>query len=374
MISLSDLLRDFTSALKVVRKEQMPSCSYVFQHSGAPTRTCGRSVVSDGLCIFHAGLVCDELQDALVREVQAGGWLEGTRVCCGLEHADLSHAKMPQSTFEGQCLREVMLDHSDLRSAVFRSTSFENAVFTGSDLSGAVFDAAIGTDHPIACFSIDLSHCELGGSSFSNARLGSVVLNGIRVSATTIDCISRSCSVFEVDTGDWRRAAEIYITLSKSAMVEGDYELSDHLAYLANCCRHRDAIGCGPAPTASGSLGLVVPSMKRLHRGIPWMLHRLIWGYGLLPWRCLFAVAVLICVGSVVWLHYPCSAGLHWRLGHRLLGSIASSLMALVGASDAQLPPRAQWGRLFFGIEAATGTILLSMFLVALTAKYMRRS
>jgi uncharacterized protein YjbI with pentapeptide repeats len=135
------------------------------------------------------GESCEGFQDALEEAVRKQQWLEGVIISSALNSAILSWAKMPRAVFEGIELRNVCLDHSDLREANFRSTTMQAVLLNGCNLSRAIFDMAECIRPTNSGFSIDLSNSDLGGASFTNTKLGTAKLFGLRLSAPTLTSV-----------------------------------------------------------------------------------------------------------------------------------------------------------------------------------------
>ena len=352
--------------------KQRKLCGYRFKYPGSPRKVCRLRATGDGLCIFHTPKTENKPQDFQYRLEQAvaqGRWLEGVQICTELRGANLSAARMPEAVFQNARVTSTDLRHSDLRKSSFQSCTLQVVILSDCDLSGAAFEGASFQTDPKASYSIDLRNSEIGGASFMGIeRLGRAKLLGIRLSTCTrLEDFRRSDISGDIYHSPWGDAATIYTTFSRRAREDAAYELADHFAYMAASCWHREALGLGNL-RGNAFWDWVLPTFIHI-KGPAWLLHRVIWGYGLSPLRNIGIIIIVAFYCSILWL--PVSTAPY---SDRLLECLSFSLLAFVGANAEGFPPEGLIYNVLFGSEALAGLVLLSMFLVALSGKYLRRN
>ena len=340
---------------------RISTCAYVFRHPGAPKGSCWRPPASGDRCVFHTGVRDVEM---LVEAVRNGDWLEGVIVDTPVVGKVLSRAKMPYAIFEGIAISRSCLDHSLLYGASFRSSVIEAVIFRGSDLANAIFDMATCVTTAQSTFSADFRDCELGGLSGANAAFRGIQILGARFSSPTrlVPFIAHPSA--EVQAAQWSDAAVLYASLSRRAAQDGDYGLSDELAYSVSTYRHRAALRAGRMRSRSPWRNWIWPTIRH-PSAVLWLLSRFLWGYGFRPWRCLIGVLAVIATGfAFAFANSGCSS---------IFDSIVWSLMSFTGASGGTVPGNTSLERFIFGLDALVGTVLLSLFLISMTGKYARR-
>jgi hypothetical protein len=347
-------------------------CVFLFKHSQRPRHTCGLPAGADGLCVFHSPTLLPGFIDALVKEVaKHDHWLEGAQIKEDLVEVGLSSARLPRANFEGRRLVRVALDSALLEDANFRSAIIEGTLLQGSNLRRAAFDAATlqSTEDSV----IDFSNTELGGASFTGATLKSLRLVGSRFSEPTSVAHLLDTPCFEMEVAAWEDAASVYSTLGKRAGEDWDFISEELCAYLAMTCRHRKAIGAGPLQKERSSHNWIGPSLAAGMAGIGWALHREVWGYGLRPLRVFVAMVVLIAFFGLFVFPFVGVAQSNSPSSSPFIDGLVLSLSTFVTLTYGRHGPTTTVGEIAGGIEALLGNILLSLFLVALAGKYVRR-
>jgi uncharacterized protein YjbI with pentapeptide repeats len=352
------------------------TCSWLFVHPDAPLPNCNLPSGPDGLCIFHSpSFVPDFVREFSDEVARPRHWLEGARIKTDIVGILLSGAKLPYANFEGRHLIRVALDRSLLEGANFRGAVIEGVVLNGSNLRRAAFDRAIL--RPDDTVPVDLRDTELGGVSLTGAKLRHVRLHGAHFSEQTEVSHLIESPTFEMHTGAWDHAATIYSVIGRRAAEDWDSRSEQTCSFLAMTCRHRRAIVASPLSEGWSSQNWLKPTLSAGLPGIAWALHREGWGYGLSPFRVFGTmIAVILSFGLFV---FPFAGLTH--VSHTpeqdhastILTSLILSLNTFVTLTYGRHVPATTFGEVAGGIEALLANILMSLFLVSLTAKYMRR-
>lgn len=352
------------------------SCIWRFSHRDRIRSNCGLPSGPDGLCVFHSERSDPEFSQKLVAEVaKPDHWLEGIQIKSNLSDLNLSNAKLAFSNFEGKRLTRIALEGALLEEANFVSATLEGVLLFGSVLRCASFDMA--TLRSADNTPVDLRKAELGGISLTGARLSSLRLEGAKFSERTEVSHLLDSPIFEMQTAAWEDAAHVYSMIGRRAAEDWDFSSELRCVFLATTCRHRQAIGAGPLQDTWTWSNWAKPTLSSGVRGAAWMLHRQAWGYGLWPSR---VVAIMISVVLLFGLFVFPLAGVS-HIGHdaasdhfsRIVPSLVLSLNTFVTLTYGRHVPSTTLGEFAGGLEALLAGILLSVFLVSLANKYIRR-
>lgn len=313
------------------------------------------------------------IQDLVNEVARPNHWLEGACIKEDLSDVRLSGARLPRADFEGRRLVRVALDGALLEDATFRSATLEGTLLYGSNLRRAAFDRA--TLRPVAGSAVDLRNAELGGASFTGATIKSVQLLGARFSERTEVSHLLDTPTFEIANAAWEEAANVYAVLGKRAAEDRDVPSEEHCTYLAMTCWHRNVLKAGPL-TDSWWNNWLQPTLSAGLTGLGWLLHRLVWGYGLRPCRPFATMLVVLLFFGLVL--FPVT-GVSFRdtqpdgwlshMGHGLVLSLNTFVTLTYGLHT----PSTISGEIAAGIEAFLANILLALYLVSLAGKYVRR-
>lgn len=339
------------------------TCQYEFKMPEKPRQYCGLPAKDGGFCCLHSPDRSDtDYIEFLINEVRRPDhWLEGARIRHDLKGIVLSGARMPRAVFEGARIESVTLDFANLEGAIFRSTQLSNVSFAHSNLQHAVFDRA--ASRSIAEYSIDFRDADLGGASFEGAKIDDVRMEGVIFSKPTEVAMLLSSTSFEEKTGNWEAAAAIYSAIGKRAREDWDILSEDRASFGAMECKHRRMIASPPA-VGNYFLNWIVPTAKGGLQGIWWYLQRVVWGYGYRPIRVVITILLTILVFAFLFA---------------LLGDSSPIDAALLSAQSfftvtfGKSLPSNKICEALGTIEAFVGTTLVSLFVVSLASRFMRR-
>lgn len=343
-------------------------CIYEFSKD-APRDKCELPAGSDNLCIFHSDQSSSDFIAALEHEVSnPDHWLEGIKIKQDLIGVKLKDANMLKADFDGRRLINVVFTGALLKEANFRSTHIENTIFNNSDLSNACFNFA--TLQGVKGHPVDFRNSELGGASFRNSNLKSLRLLGAKFSTKTHLETILYTPCFEMETGSWDDAATVYANLGKRASEDWDFDAINKCLYLSFTCKHRKIIKTDPLSKKHKLLNLVIDSFLAGPVGWFWLAHRIIWGYGLRPFRILFVMFIAIVFFSLIFFYIT---GVE-QDNSSFVDTLSLSLTTFVtlGSYNNQAPS-GKLGEFIGGVEALSGIILLDLFLIALVSKYVKR-
>lgn len=347
------------------------NCIYTFHKSGRPRAQCNLPRYKGDYCIFHSrSEFSDEFLNLLFDEItKPDHWLEGIYFNHDLKNVNLSNINMPSATFEGLSLNSVSLDSANLEGAVFRNTRLEGVSFYSTYLKDAIFDEAkfINSENQVT----DFRESELGGASFTGVNFYNVRLQNLKLSKPTrISCFLTNPS-FEFINGQWDSAAYIYSTLGERARKDWDNQSEDSAIYLAMTCRHRRIISAAPICERVSINNWFMPSIKGGLKGIGWLAHRISWGYGYKPFRLITVLIAIIILFAACFTMTSCIT--EDTFFHLALKSLLLSTQSLFTISYGTTLPFNKFSEVLGTIEAFIGTILISLFVVSLTLKFMRR-
>ena len=346
------------------------TCEFVFRMPGRRRDKCDLPVVDENRCVFHArSLKAENFSSLLITEIQRSNhWLEGICVSGELANLTLSGAQMPCALFEGTHLESVSLDRANLEGAVFRSASFRNVALCWSNLKDVIFDRAKFISDGDC--SVDFRYTEMGGASFEGTELIDLRLEGITLSKQTKVSRLLNASICEERNGDWETAASIYITLGKRAREDWDIVSEDRATFAAMSCRHRRAIDSGPRGD-SYMATWIIPTLKSGVRGLWWYLQRTVWGYGYRPLRLVSFMLLTIVLFSSLFTFFYHHAG--QRINSSLLNGFLLSIQSFTTVTYGKSIPANKLCEILGSFEAFFGTILVSLLIVSLAARFMRR-
>jgi|ERR1035441_5087514 hypothetical protein len=349
-------------------------CTYRFQHAAKPRAVCDvEAVPGSSLCIWHDVQLRPhdfDLAAALVRAVeQPDHWLEGAVLSDreNLRSLKLFRARLPYADFENVDLSDTVLAESCLDHAVFRSATLNRTILSSSSLVGAILAGATGDR--VQLENVDLSEASLEGMTLDGARL-----SGIRLSLNSRVHEVEWGRIKEIYDGDFRKAAFVLRQLSLQ-LRPIDSRQADRFYFLEMTARHLWATGAREFPDGSWRHRVACwfaprrPNM--ILPSIGWALHRWIWGYAVRPfWTLIWMLVVVLFfalifhrVGIVSNPPAPSSP----------FGDLAVSLVTFATLGYGNRTPFGFHGEILGGLEAISGMLLSSMFLVALVNRYAQR-
>ncbi|MDP9178009.1 MAG: pentapeptide repeat-containing protein [Gemmatimonadota bacterium] len=354
------------------------TCQVRFSHPKAPRAVCDRVAQADGLCIFHTDRPVESFKDFLLAELSGSHWLEKANIKCDLTGSLLSNVNLPCSNFEGRRLERVTFKNALLDEANFRDTVLKSVSFQNSSLRRANFEFADFLSDPDS--PIDFTFAELGGIILSS-NIGISKLEGATFSYPTVVSALASEAVHEFVVGRWQAAGAIYTVIAQRAQADWDFDAFDRATYFAMTCQHLLFIDARPRIGKGWWKNWILPSAKSGIGGISWLLHRLAWGYGLRPFRSLsIMLVVIIGVGAVLFpvlgMRGVSDSGdqaAEAVVSHSVVAGLLLSLGAFTGVVFGSAVPATRLGEFVAVLEGLVGMILLSLFLVALGARYLRR-
>ena len=347
------------------------SCQYLFQMPGRPRERCNLATHHGDNCIFHSHTSnTKEFFEKLEKEIQkADHWLEGIIFHHDLKNINLTYSKMPQANFAGINLEFVSLDHSNLEGSIFRNSKLEGVSFYSSNLQDVVFDLAkfIKSENTI----IDFRDSEIGGATFTGVNFSTLRLQNIKISKPTRITYFLNSSIFEFKNGNWDIAAYIYSTLGDRARKDWDNLSEDKATFMAMTCRHRRIIKAAPVFNFPSIKNWIVPTFNEGLKGILWYLHRVSWGYGYKPFRliiCMVSVIILFATFFLLFNSLNSESTIHIFINSLLL-----STQSFFSMTYGKIIPTNKIGETLGTFEAFIGTVFVSLFVVSLTVKFMRR-
>jgi hypothetical protein len=160
----------------------------------------------------------------------------------------------------------------------------------------------------------------------------------------------------ELRDRNYLKAAQVFRDLEAHFQSRADYRRSDDCYYRAMSAIHQFEGGPG----------------NRLSSRVYWVLHKGVWGYGVRPLRALaWAITIIFGFGILV---FPV-IGIRDASGtsHDVGQGLALSVVTFATLGYGNRTPASVAGELIAGLEAISGVVLTSLFLVALATKYVRR-
>jgi hypothetical protein len=349
------------------------ACTFRFRHPKAERKNCGLPVLveragQEPLCPWHdpeARPVGFNVKQELEKEIQSPNhWLEGAKLAAeDLRNLSACDARLPSADLEGARLDNAFLHKAILDDAILISAKMTSATLGCSILVGSKLDCA-------ELIGADLTYCDLGGAILHGAKLDRASLFGVKLSSETVlvgvvwgftgeelnQQFEKAASVFRTVRAHFRslsnlRAAENFYHREMSALhlraVNGKFEPS------GNWCRRWH-------PRLSASW-------------LGWALNRWLWGYGVRPYYTLWwMLSVVLFFGFVV---YPC-VGVKEdnEVTHNPFNfsGLALSVVTFATLGYGNRTPCGTFGELLGGLEAMTGALLMSVFIVGLATRYVQ--
>jgi uncharacterized protein YjbI with pentapeptide repeats len=269
---------------------------------------------------------------------------------------------MPRANFEGAKIESSLMDRANLEGAIFRNAVLSNVSFCHSNLQDAIFDRAVFK--PIDEYSADLRDADIGGTTFLGAKIDAIRFQGIRLSKPTNVYLLLNSLSFEEQIGNWDVASTIYTAFGKRAREDWDILSEDSATFAAMTCKHRRIIHAGPITSKSYFRNWIVPSVKEGPKGIWWFLQRIVWGYGYRPINIATVILATIALFSAMLFLAGVTS---------ILDSILLSTQSFFTVTFGKIVPPNKLCEAIGTFEAFLGVILVSLFVVSLVARFMRR-
>jgi len=234
---------------------------------------------------------------------------------------------------------------SRLEEAVQEGAHLEGAFLWGAQLQGAKLWAAHLEDAM-------LMEAQLQGAHLSDAQLDGAKMHGIGLDRWT-QCESTVWGTprEEMD-GQWAHAAAVFHGLREHYRETGNERRTDECYIREARCRHLAQHG--------------------LARRLMWHLHRVVWGYGAIPWLLFAWMAFLVLLFGVV--VFP-AIGVEVEgsgVSHGIADGFALSLVTFATLGYGNSYPASKAGQMLAGLEAMLAMVLVAMFVVSLARKYVR--
>jgi len=195
---------------------------------------------------------------------------------------------------------------------------------------------------------------QLQGARLADAQLDRAALYRISLDRST-QCESTVWGTPKEEADRlWGHAASVFHTLREHYRETGNERRMEEFYVREARCRH--LAQHSPARRAA------------------WHLHRIVWGYGSIPWLLFAWMAVLVIlfglvVFPVIGVSVPGSSPV---VSHKLVDGLALSLVTFATLGYGNTYPASKLGEILAGLEAMLAMVLVAMFVVSLTRKYVR--
>lgn len=269
-----------------------------------------------------------------------------------LDEADLKEARMTEVGLQGAFLRRAYLEDADLARGTMTFANLEDAHLWRARLPGASLTSA-------SLQRADLRRARLDGAGLLGAILDGASLAEIRLDGWSACETTVWGTPKEEVTGSWREAAGVFYSLRRHYSDTGDHRRADEFYIRELRCRH----------LAQGAW----------MRGTVWALHRLLWGYGAMPWLlCAWMILLVTLFGLLLfpWVgitsSQPSLVPAWDAVSHDAIQGLALSLVTFATLGYGNRYPASELGEVLAGIESILAMLLVSMFVVSLTRKYSR--
>ena len=236
---------------------------------------------------------------------------------------------------------------SRLEKAVQEGAHLEGAYLWGAQLQGASLWAAHLEDAM-------LMEAQLQGARLSDAQLDGATVYGIGLDRST-QCESTAWGTprEEIDHV-WRHAAAVFHTLREHYRESGNEQRMDEFYIREARCRHLAQHGWP--------------------RRAIWQVHRVVWGYGAIPclvfaWMAFLVLVFGLVVFPVIGVNVPASGA---AVSHSVVDGLALSLITFSTLGYGNTYPASKFGQMLAGFEAMLAMVLVAMFVVSLTRRYVR--
>jgi hypothetical protein len=283
-------------------------CGYSFSSADAPRPTCGLDVETR----------CDEEPRHCYWHCSCTDVVEEKRTQSGVGER-LAEAVQEQAHLEG-----AQLWGADLRGADLWAARLQDAMLMDAQLQGA-----------------RLTDAQLQGASLYRAGIDR---------ATECENSIWGTPREEIE-GHWEQAAAIFHSLREHYRESGNERRTEEYYIREMRCLHLAQHGLG--------------------RRMVWHLHRVLWGYGAIPWLLLaWMVALVLAFGLVIFPVIGVTDST--SISHSVVDGLALSLVTFPTLGYGNRHPASRMGEMLGGLEGLLSMILVAMFVVSLTRKYVR--
>ncbi len=291
--------------------DQDARCTYPFTHPSAPQPTCG-----------------------LPSEPRCGETPQHCYWHCTCH--DVTSEKRTSPDLKSR-LEQAVQDGAHLEGAFLWGAQLQRANLWAAHLQNAV-----------------LMEAQLQGARLSDAQLDGAALHRISIDRST-QCESTVWGTPKEEKDQlWAHAAAVFHTLREHYRETGNERRMEHFYVREARARHL--------------------AQRTWPRRAAWHLHRLLWGYGAIPWLLFAWMAFIVLLFGL--LIFP-AIGIHLphptsSVSHSLLDGLALSLVTFATLGYGNTYPASRLGEILAGIEAMSAMVLVAMFVVSLTRKYVR--
>jgi len=199
-----------------------------------------------------------------------------------------------------------------------------------------------------------LMEAQLQGARLADAQLDGAALYRMSLNRAT-QCESTVWGTPREENDQvWAHAAAVFHTLREHYRETGNERRMEHFYVREARSRHLAQHGWA--------------------RRTAWHLHRLLWGYGAIPWLLFAWMAFIVLVFGLavfplIGISVPDTAS---STSHSVVDGLALSLVTFATLGYGNTYPASKVGEILAGIEAMFAMVLVAMFVVSLTRKYVR--
>ena len=356
-------------------------CDYRFRHVARPREVCGLPAVTPAgqmpsLCAWHSRdarpTEFDVRRELECQTSLPDHWLEGAQLAeqdlsrlnlasARLPNADLESARLPSAFLAGACL-----DGANLRSANLRQANLSYASLAGACLCEAGAEDA------------HLEHSNLSAADIEGAHLDGAFLQAMKLDYdTNADGVDWGLPG-EYRSLQYERAVRVFRALARHFRDVSDHQWDEEFYIREMTALHLASIEAASVPEGSWLqrarcwLAGPVP-LSRLPAWIGWGFHRWLWGYGVRPLWVLGWMAWVILLFGFVLFPLLGVTGPGPSPSHRLLDGLLVSIATFTTLGYGSRCPCGVLGEVLGGFEALIGSLLVSVFVVSLATRYVRR-
>jgi hypothetical protein len=281
-------------------------------------------------------------------------YLEGA----ALSRAQLSGVQLPNQAnlayaiLTGADLRGSVLILADLRNAFLNEAQLQDASVGGADLRGA-----------------HVSGAYLQGADLAGARLHGARLKGIRLDRYSRCSTTNWGAPWQEIQENWWAAADVFCILRQHYHESGFYAREDDFYIREMRCRQLSVVRWTQGKRWRGLLPWI--GWKMWGRRIGWSVHRLVWGYGAMPWLLPLWMLLCVCLFAALFMATGVRTSGH-PVSHSFWQGMALSLITFGTLGYGNRWPDALVGEALAGIEAMMAMVLTAMFVVSLARKCVR--
>ena len=290
-------------------------------------------------------------------------------------NAAINRLERGEDALDGVEVKPTRFEKALLTDSTLDDGDFNFAIMTGANFNGAHAEGA-------RFYKAKLSSARIRFAHFTRTDLRRACLDGADLYASDFDrCLfddvnwGSGLTVLQESNNHWDDAVHVYNMLTRVHELAGLAETAGEFRYLRERAKSKRIRQQALDRSELGRIG-VVRNVICLVRYIGRVIADVVCGFGERPWRAAIAFAMVIVVGTLLYVDYTSidvsSAGvveLLKRVGYAAYFSAASTSGLGYGS---WVDPVVGWPNYLGVIQSVLGTLFAALFVVTITRRWFR--